>query len=312
MEWLNYHHLYYFWTIMREGTITAACTKLSLAQSTVSAQLSKLENTLGGKLFLRQGRNLEPTDLGRMVFRYADQIFSLGLELMDQVHGRPVAGPISLRAGIIDVIPKLMVRKLLEPALKLPDKVHLVCHEGKVDKLLAELALHNLDVILTDAPIPTGLSIKAYNHLLGECGVTFFAEAKLAQILSPDFPRCLDGFPMLLPMKMTTLRGLLDQWFESNGIKPLVTGEFDDNALLQVFGQEGDGVFAAPTVIESEIKRQYQVEIVGRSNAIREKFYAISVDRILKHPAVVAISDARHSVFSSTGEQSKRQSASNR
>jgi len=303
MEWLNYHHLYYFWTVMREGTITAACTKLSLAQSTVSAQLRKLEDSLGGKLFSRQGRNLEPTDLGRMVFHYADQIFSLGLELMDRVHARSVAGPIVLRVGIIDVVPKLMVRKLLEPALKLPDKVHLVCHEGKADTLLAELALHNLDVVLTDAPIPTGLSIKAYNHLLGECGVTFFAEAKLAQTLSPDFPRCLDGFPMLLPMKMTTLRRLLDQWFENHAIKPLVTGEFDDNALLKAFGQEGDGVFAALTVIESEIKRQYQVEIVGRSDAIREKFYAISVDRILKHPAVVAISDAaRHSIFSSTGE----------
>ncbi len=298
MEWLNYHHLYYFWTVMREGTITAACVKLRLAQSTVSAQLSQLEGSLGGKLFYRQGRILKPTDLGQMVFRYADKIFSLGLELMDQVHGRPVSGPLSLRVGVVDVVPKTMVRELLKPALALPEKVNLSCHEGKAEALLTELAFHNLDVVIADTPKPTGIGIKVYNHFLGECGITFFAAPELAKSLTSAFPECLNGFPMLLPMKMTTLRELLEQWFERHKIKPIITGEFDDNALLTVFGQEGDGVFAAPTAIELEIQRQYQVEIIGRSKAIKEKFYAISVDRILKHPAVVAISDtAKHSIF---------------
>ncbi len=292
---------------MREGTITAACIKLRLAQSTVSAQLSQLENNLGGKLFYRQGRVLKPTDLGRLTFRYADKIFSLGLEFMDQVRGRPVSGPLSLRVGVVDVVPKLMVRKLLKPALNLPEKVTLSCHEGKAENLLIELALHNLDVIIADTPKPTRIGVKVYNHLLGECGVTFFAAPELVKKLTSEFPECLNGFPMLLPMEMTTLREMLEQWFERHNIKPVTTGEFDDNALLKVFGQEGDGVFAAPTAIELEIKRQYQVKIIGRSTAIKEKFYAISADRILKHPAVVAISDtAKHSIFGSTHVVTKK------
>lgn len=298
MEWLNYQHLFYFWTIMREGTITSASVKLRLAQSTVSAQLSQLEDNLGGKLFYRQGRILKPTDLGMLTYRYADKIFSLGLELMDQVRGRPVAGPISLRVGVVDVVPKSMVKKLLKPALNLPEKVNLSCHEGKIEYLLTELALHNLDVVIADAPKPTGIGIKVYNHFLGECGITFFAAPDLAKTLSSPFPQCLNGFPMLLPMKLTALREMLEQWFSRHNIRPTITGEFDDNALLTVFGQEGDGVFTAPTAIESEIKRQYQVKIIGRSKTIKEKFYAISVDRILKHPAVMAISDtAKDSIF---------------
>ncbi len=304
MEWLNYHHLYYFWVIMREGSITAACAKLRLAQSTVSAQLGKLEDSLGGKLFFRQGRNLEATDLGRMVFRYADEIFSKGLELMDQIHGRPTGGPRSFKVGIVDAVPKVMVRKLLEPALKLPEQIRLACHEGNEENLLGRLAMHNLDVVLTDSPIRSGLSIKAYSHLLGECGITFFASEGLARNLQGDFPACLDGFPMLLPMKMTSMRGLLDDWFERNGVKPIVKAEFDDNALLKVFGQEGDGVFVGPTAIEAEVARQYRVVIVGRSSTIRERFYAISVERILKHPGVVAISKAaRHAIFTNPDGQ---------
>lgn len=298
MEWLNYHHLFYFWTVMREGSITAACKKLTLAQSTVSAQLGKLEQSLGGKLFNRQGRSLEATDLGLMVFQYADRIFPLGSELMDQVHNRPVVGPLSLKVGIVDQIPKLMARKLLAPALGLEKKVHLICHEGKEEKLLGELAIHRLDLVLADAPIRSDLSIKAYNHFLGQCGITFFAVEKIAGMVTENFPQSLDKAPMLMPMAMTMLRSALDQWFESLSIKPLIVAEFEDNALLKVFGQAGDGVFVAPTVIETEIKTQYQVEIIGRCPFIKERFYAISVERILKHPAVVAISDiARHSFF---------------
>lgn len=292
MEWLNYHHLFYFWTVMQEGSITAASSKLSLAQSTVSAQLSKFEENLGAKLFKRVGRNLEPTDMGHLVFRYADEIFSLGREMMDSIRGRPVAGPLSLKVGIVDVIPKLVARKLLEPAGKLSEQVRLICHEGKDKDLLAELALHNLDVVLTDTPLRSSLSIKAYNHLLGECGVSFFGVEKLARPLQPNFPYSLDGSPMLLPLAMSSLRGMLDQWFERIDVRPVVIGEFDDNALLKVFGQAGEGIFMAPTVIEKEVEQQYQVQVIGRTNKIRERFYAISVERIIRHPAVAAISEA--------------------
>ncbi|MCP3889859.1 MAG: transcriptional activator NhaR [Desulfobulbaceae bacterium] len=292
MEWLNYHHLFYFWTVMKEGSITAASNKLNLASSTVSSQLSKLEDHLGAKLFNRVGRNLEPTDMGHLVFRYAGEIFSLGREMMDSLHGHPGEGPIALKVGIVDVVPKLVARKLLEPAGKLSKKIRLICHEGKDDSLLAELALHNLDVVLTDTPLRSSLSIKAYNHLLGECGVSFFGVESLAKTLKNNFPQSLDGAPILLPMPMSSLRGMLDQWFERLEIHPAITGEFDDNALLKVFGQAGEGVFMAPTVIEKEVEQQYQVQIIGRTNEIREKFYAISVERIIRHPAVVAISEA--------------------
>lgn len=294
MEWLNYHHLFYFWTVMREGSITAASTKLSLAQSTVSAQLSTFEEALGAKLFKRAGRNLEPTDMGHLVYRYADEIFSLGREMMDSLRGRPAAGPLSLKVGLVDVVPKLVARKLLEPAGKLSDPVRLICHEGKDEPLLADLALHKLDVVLTDTPLRSSLSIKAYSHLLGECGVSFFGVEKLAKPLRSNFPYSLDHCPMLLPMAMSTLRGMFDQWFERIGVHPLIIGEFDDNALLTVFGQAGEGIFMAPTVIEKEVELQYQVQVIGRTNKIREKFYAISVERIIRHPAVVAISEAAH------------------
>ncbi len=304
MEWLNYHHLLYFWTVMREGSLTAACSRLSLAPSTVSTQLTRLEETMGGKLFQRVGRNLEPTDLGRMVYRYADEIFALGREMMDTVRGRPLAGPLSLKAGVVDVLPKFIVRRLLEPALQLPERVRLVCHEDKEDALLAELAMHTLDVVLSDSPLRAGLSVKAYSHLLGECGVTFFAVEHLAARLQPTFPQSLHEAPMLLPMEMTALRGALERWFVSLGIRPAIAGEFDDSALIMVFGQEGDGVFVAPTVIEQEVLRQHRVLVVGRTQAVKERYYAISVERIIKHPAVAAIFEAaRQNLFMMKGEE---------
>jgi len=298
MEWLNYHHLYYFWTVVREGSLTAASSRLSLAPSTVSAQLGKLEETLDGKLFHRAGRKLEPTDLGLLVFQYADEIFSIGSEMMDSVRGRALAASLSLRVGVLDVLPKLIAAKLLEPALNLLEPVRLICSEDKEAALLADLAVHNLDVVLSDSPIREGLSVKAYSHLLGESGIVFFATEKIVGTLSADFPRSLDNAPMILPMKMTAIRGDLDKWFHSLGIRPAIVGEFDDSALIKVFGQKGHGVFVAPKVIESEILRQYQVQVVGRTDSVKERFYAISIERVIKHPAVVAISDAaRQSLF---------------
>jgi len=289
MEWLNYHHLFYFWAVMHEGSVTAACKRLRLSPSTVSVQIGKLEGILGGKLFRRVGRNLEPTDLGRLVFRYANEIFSLGREMMDTVRGRTTTTPLPLKAGIVNVLPKLIACKLLEPALRLPERVHLICHEDKEERLLAELAIHDLDLILSDSPVRKGLGIKAYNHLLGECGITFFGSKKLSSKFQPAFPESLDAAPMLLPLNMTTLREGLDRWFESLKIKPTIAAEFEDTALMEKFGQNGYGIFAVPSAIEREVQHQYDVKVVGRTDAVRERFYAISYERIIKHPAVTAI-----------------------
>ena len=298
MEWLNYHHLFYFWTVMHEGSLTAASARLRLAPSTVSAQVGRLEEALGGKLFRRVGRGLEPTDLGRTVFRYANEIFSLGQEMMDTLRGNPVVGPLSLKVGVVDVLPKLIVRKILEPIFNLPERVRLACYENKKERLLAELAVHKLDVVLNDSPVRKGSHIKAYNHLLGECGVTFLAVEKLAKRFRDAFPESLDRAPMLVPLEMAALRQSLERWFESLDIRPVIVGEFEDSALLKAFGQHGDGIFVSPSVVEKEIRYQYTVEVVGRTDAIRERFYAISFERIIKHPAVTAISNvARHNLF---------------
>lgn len=298
MEWLNYHHLYYFWIVVQEGGITAASKRLHLVPSTISAQLTTFEETLDVKLFQRVGRNIKPTEMGQLVFQYADEIFSMGKELMDTVRGHPQAGRVPLRVGIVDALPKMIVRDLLDPVFKMEDPVRLICCENKKEALLAKLALHELDIVLSDSPIGAGLSVKAFNHILGECGVTFFAVDKLSAPLQRGFPESLSGAPLLLPLQSTTLRGGLDLWFESLQIVPQIVGEFDDAALLKAFGQRGDGIFMAPTVIEDEVQRQYEVNIVGRTENVQYQFYAISIEKILTHPAVLTISTAaRHSLF---------------
>jgi len=225
---------------------------------------------------------------------------------MNSVHSLPAKAPLTLKIGVLDVVPKLLTRKFLLPAMRLSENIHMVCQEGKEEDLLSELAVHNLDVVFTDVPMRSGLSIKAYSHLLFECGVTFFGTQKLIRSFKKNFPYSLDKAPMLLPMSNTALRVRLDQWFDSLNIFPHIIGEFDDSALLKVFGQAGDGIFAAPQVIEKEIQRQYEVQVIGRSNEIRERFYAISIERIIKHPAIVAISKAtRHAQFSSEKQSIK-------
>ena len=289
MEWLNYHHLLYFRTVMQEGSVTAACKELRLSPSTVSAQIAKLEETLGGKLFRRVGRGLEPTDLGRLVFRYANEIFSLGREMLDTVHGRATTTPLVFSTGIVNVLPKLIACKLLEPALRIPERVHLICLEDTEEGLLAKLAVHRLDLILSDSPIQKGQHLKVYNHLLGDCGITFFAEETLCRKFQTGFPQSLEAAPMLLPLAGTTLRKGLERWFAALKIRPVIVGEFDDSALMEKFGQNGYGVFALPSVIEPDVQRQYGVGIVGRTRAVRERFYAVSYERIIKHPAVTAM-----------------------
>jgi LysR family transcriptional activator of nhaA len=292
MEWLNYHHLLYFWTVANEGSIARACEKLLLAQPTISGQLRALERSLGDKLFARSGRGLVLTETGQTVYRYADEIFSLGKELADTLKGRPTGRPLRLRVGVADVLPKIVSYRLLEPALHLTEPVQIICREGKPDRLLAELSLHGLDIVLTDAPVGPSVKVRAFSHLLGECGVSIVAAAELAKRLRKRFPQSLDGAPFLLPTDNTVLRRSLDQWFEAKGIRPVIRAECEDSALLKAFGQDGSGAFSVPSVVEKEVCRQYRVNPIGRVEEVKERFFAISVERKLKHPAVVAISDA--------------------
>ena len=295
MEWLNYHHLLYFWVTAREGSVSRACVELGLAQPTVSGQIRALEKSLGERLFRKAGRNLEMTETGRLVYSYADEIFGLGRELQSALKGRPRDRPMRFVVGVADVLPKLVVHRLLEAAYRLPGPVRLVCHEDKPERLLAALSLHDLDLVLSDQPVPPAVKVRAYNHLLGECGVSFFAAPALAGRLRPDFPRSLSGAPFLMPGENTVLRRSLEAWLGANGLYPVIRGEFADMALLKVFGQAGEGAFAAPSAVETEVRRQYDVALVGRTEEARERFYAISVDRRVKHPAVVAIRDAARS-----------------
>ncbi|MRG92892.1 transcriptional activator NhaR [Polyangium spumosum] len=298
MEWLNYHHLLYFWVVAREGSIARASQELRLAQPTISGQIRALEEALGEKLFVRSGRHLVLTEVGRVVFRYADDIFSLGRELLDTVKGRPTGRPLRFVVGIADVVPKHIAHRLLEPALALEEPVRMVCREDKADRLLAELALHNLDMVITDAPLGAGMKIKAYSHLLGECGVSFLAAPSVSLDPRRPFPACLDGAPFLLPAEGTMLRRSLEQWFESERIRPRVVGEFDDSALIKVFGQAGAGVVVAPSVIEKEVEGQYDLRIVGSTDAVKERFYAITGERKIKNPATNAVASvARKQIF---------------
>ena len=298
MEWLNYHHLLYFWVVACHGSVTRAAAELRLAQSTVSTQLRTLEEVLGEKLFARTGRRLVLTDVGRLVFRYADEIFGLGRELLETVKGRPTGQPMRLTVGIADAVPKLIAYRLLRPALAVAEPVRIICREDKPDRLLAELAIHELDLVLSDAPIGPTTKVRAFNHLLGECGVTFFGTPALARTCRRGFPRSLGDAPVLLPTDNTALRRSLDDWFESEDVRPRVMSEFEDSALLMAFGQAGMGLFPAPSAIERQVRSQYGVVVVGRLDAVCERFYAISGERRLKHPAVVAISEAaRQRVF---------------
>lgn len=300
MEWLNYHHLLYFWAVARYGSVVRAGAELRLAQPTISGQVRRLEEVLGEKLFDRIGRKLVLTDVGRTVFRYADEIFSLGQDLMGALKGRPSTRPLRLTVGVSDALPKVLVQQLLEPAFSIGHPIHLVCREDRVvEDFLGALAGQELDLVLADRPLGPGVKVHAFNHLLGECGTTFLAGPKLAKSLRPGFPRSLDGAPLLLPADHATVRRALDQWFEATRVRPTVVAEFDDSALMFAFGQKGAGIFPTPTVFEAEFRRVYGVEVVGHVKSLRQHFYAISVDRRIQHPAVMAIvKAARREVFS--------------
>ncbi len=297
MEWMNYHHLLYFWTVAREGTIAKASEVLLLASPTISEQIRELEGSLGVKLFRKQGRNLVLTDAGRLTYQYADEIFARGRELSDVLRGRAVGPAARFTLGIADVVPKLIAFRLILPALKLSAPLRLVCREGKPDKLLSQLAIHEVDLVISDAPLDPSIRIRAFSHLLGQSGLSFFAHPRIARQTKGRFPKSLDGMPFLMPAENTDLRRSLEHWFDGQGVRPIVVGEFEDSAMTVVFGEAAVGVFAAPTATESQIKSQYKLSVLGRTDDIVESFYAISLDRRLKHPAVVAISEFAHNAL---------------
>jgi len=294
LSWLNYHHLLYFWTVARTGSVTAAAEELGLAQPTVSAQLRSLEDSLGKKLFERIGRRLELTDTGRTVFRYANDIFSLGREMVQTLEGHPQDQRVRLRVGVADVLPKMVVSSLLAPLLSSTGDVHLICYEGKPAELLARLSVHELDLVLSDAPVGAEFNIRAFNHELGACGVTLFAPRKQAKKFRKDFPQSLDGAPFVMPTENTALRRMLDYWFARNDIRPHVLAEFEDSALMKAFTRLEFALFAAPSAVKDSIAELYGMEEIGIAQGLKERFYAISLERKVRNPAVIRLVESAH------------------
>jgi LysR family transcriptional activator of nhaA len=300
MAWLNYHHLLYFWTVAREGSITRACEVLHLTQPAVSAQIRTLERALGEPLFERRGRTLVLTETGHVVQRYADEIFTLGREMEDALRGAREAprAPL-LKVGFVDSVPKAIAYHVLEPALRLDPAPRLQCPEGKLASLMAELALRRVDLVVSDVPLPGHIGVKAFTHLLGRSPIAFFASARLLKAQGGSlrqarakFPGCLARLPVLLPAPESALRPRVDAWLRRHALSPRIAAEFQDTALMKAFGREALGVFPAPAVLAGEICRQFQVERVGTAEDLVEEFYAISVERRITHPGVAAITQA--------------------
>ena len=298
---INFKHLRYFWVVAKTGSIARASEQLHLTPQSISGQLTTLEQALGVELFQRVGRNLELTETGRRTLRYADEIFTLGDELLDMLRDPPAQRTLVFKVGIADVVPKSVAYRLVEPTLHLDEPVRLVCREGPLDSLLAELAVHRLDMVIADRAMPASVNVRGYSHFLGESGLSVFAAPDLAATLTGAFPACLDNAPFLLPGADMAMRPRLLQWFDEQRIRPRIVGEFDDSALLKAFGQAGSGVFVAPTAMADYVRVQYGVRTLGTIDTVREQLYAITTQRRLTHPAVVALSRvAREEVFGKT------------
>jgi LysR family transcriptional regulator, transcriptional activator of nhaA len=295
---INYKHLRYFWVVAKSGSIASASESLHLTPQTISGQISMLENSLGEMLFNRVGRGLELTETGRLVLSYADEIFSLGGELEQKIRDLPQGRTLVFKVGITDVVPKSIAYRLLTPAMQLDMPVRIVCREGDINSLLADLAIHRVDLVIADETIPAAVNVLGFNHPLGECGISFLAAPKIVDQLSGEFPENIKGADFLLPGESTLVRNRLLQWLDKQHIHPRIVGEFDDSALMKAFGQAGSGIFISPTPIAEEVARQYGVVIIGKTEQVREEFYAISVERKISHPAVTAITEmAREWLF---------------
>ncbi len=303
MRHLNYGHLQYFWVVAREGSVARAAEVLHVTPQTISGQLKLLDQAVGERLFDRSGRNLVLSSTGRVVFQYADEIFSIGAELAQVVGGRKPGAPRVLNVGVVESIPKLIAAQVLQAAVEIDDPPRISCQEAPLDALLGELAIHRLDLVLSDQPMPAGLHVRAFNHPLGESDIAFFVRRRDARRLKAEFPACLDGEPFLLPAQGSALRRRLEDWFEEQGIAPFPAAEFDDSALLKALGQSGAGLFAGPSAIEEDICRMYGVKVIGRTTDLQERYYAISHERRLKHPAVLRlIQGARAGLFGDRSE----------
>ena len=289
---INYKHLNYFWTVAHEGSIAKASEKLHITPQTISGQLSLLEKRMGNELFEREGRGLRLTETGRLVLGYADEIFELGRELNDVLRGVPAVGPSEFIVSAASALPKTIVYKIIEPALHINQDISLTSLEGPIEDILADLAIHKVDLVLSDKPVTGALSVKAYNHKLGESGLTFFASPALAKKYKRNFPQSLNNAPLLLPTKQNEIRQLFDYWLSEQNIYPTIRGQFDDSALMKAFGQEGMGIFFMPSIIADDVCKAFNVKVIGETNEVKQQFYAISAERKVRHPAVAAICDA--------------------
>lgn len=286
---LNYKHLYYFREVATLGSIARACESLHLTPQTISGQLSLLEEALQTQLLQRTGRHLELTEAGQIALKYANEIFQLGNALQEALQHYPQGNAQVFRVGVSDVVPKSIAYRLLEPAMQLPKPIHIVCTEGKLNDLMTELALHRMELVIADSPMPNTLNIRGFTHELGASSISFFVTPKVRAQLSGEFPHCLNGAPLLIPAEGTAVRGKLREWFHKQQVHPKIVGEFDDSALMKAFGQAGAGVFVAPTALETTMTQEAGVELLGRAEDITEQFFAISVERRISHPAVMAI-----------------------
>ena len=294
---LNYQHLYYFWTVVRAGSLTKAADELNLSVPAVSAQLRTFEARLGEKLLVKAGRRLVPTDTGRTAFRYAEDIFRLGQELLETLALGPSARPLRLAIGLDDVVPKELAQRLIAPALALGHRIHLACHEGTLERLTAALAVNDLDVVLSDAPVPPGLGIRAYSHRLGGTGVSWMGDHALVKRLHAGFPASLAGATVLLPTGDTAIRRTLDQWFERQNLRPLVAGEFEDYALLREFARAGSGLIPVPDVIGRQFQDTSGLVLLGPARPVEAEYFAVTLSREIDHPAVAAICQRAGALF---------------
>lgn len=309
---MNYKHLHYFMQVAKSGSVTRASEQLHLTPQTISGQIQLLEESLGSALFAKRGRGLVLTETGRLVLGYAEEIFSLGAQIEEAAREYPRKDKLlEFRVGVADAVPKTIACRLIEPAAQLAEPVRIVCREWKLGDLLGELALHRLDLVIADAPIPTAVSVRAFNHSLGSCGVSFFAAPALLASCKGPFPSCLDGAPLLMPAEESAVGQRLRAWLQARSLHPRVVGECDDSALAKEFGRRGMGIFVGPTVLEQDIEKQYGVRALGATSQVVEEFFAISVERRIRHPCVTAITDAaRNELFALPGRRRARRAAS--
>ncbi len=292
MRHLNYHHLLYFWTVAREGSIARASQSLHLTPQTISGQLKLLDESVGEPLFQREGRGLILTETGHMVYQYADEIFALGAELTSRVKTGRVIVPAVLSVGVVNSIPKLVASRILQPVFSADTPVRLVCVEGGLETLLGDLAVHKLDLVLSDRAVPAGLSVKAFSHSLGASEIALFGRRGSTRAYERNFPQSLDNAPLLLPTVDNPIRRALDDWFDRNSLSPTLVAEFEDSALMKAFGEAGNGLFPSPVAIRREVEQKYHARCIGLASGVQETYFAISGERKLKHPAVLRVIEA--------------------